>query len=166
MSRQSTHVISKPTKQLPWMIRLDLWGFSAQLVALPKDKGKNYQAAVRASFLGKMYTIQIQLSCPDFSFDRMLHVRNVVPNDSAMSVACRTGDFDSARKLLTSGAAHGSDITVGGWPVLDVSINTQTKIRSDNDSMQYAIESGSSRLVRLLLEYGAHPDMAYGDHDM
>ncbi len=122
MSKQSTQVISKPTKLLPWTVRFDRWGILAQVVVLPKDKGKSYQAAVHISLLGKMYTVQLQMSCPDFSFDRMLHVRNIVPTDSAMSVACRTGDFDSARRLLASGAAHGSDITLAGWPMLYVSV--------------------------------------------
>ena len=122
-SKQSSQIISKPTKLLPWTVRFDRWGLSAHVVVLPKDKGKSYQAAVHISLLGKMYTIQLQMSCPNFSFDRMLHVRNIVPTDSAMTVACRTGDFDSARRLLASGAAHGSDITLAGWPMLDVSAN-------------------------------------------
>jgi hypothetical protein len=37
-----------------------------------------------------------------------------------MTVACKTGDFDSARILLASGLAHVSDVTPGGWPMLDV----------------------------------------------
>ena len=122
MSKQSTHVISKPTKLLPWTVRFDRWGLSAQVVVLPKNNGKSYQAGVRISLLGKMYTFQLQIFCPDFSFDRMLHVRNIVPTNSAITVACRTGDFDSARRLLASGAAHGSDITLAGWPMLDVSL--------------------------------------------
>ena len=53
----------------------------------------------------------------------MLHVRNIVPTDSAMVVACLTGDFNGALELLTRGSAHGSDITPGGWPLLDVSVD-------------------------------------------
>ena len=116
-----TKPISKPTKLLPWTVRFDKWGVSAQIVVLPRDKGKSYQTAVQISLFGKLYTIQVQMSIPDFSFDRILHVRNTVPTNSAMTVACRTGDFDSARKLLSSGAAHGSDITLAGRPMLDVS---------------------------------------------
>ena len=161
-----TKPISQPTKLLPWTVRFDKWGVSAQIVVLPRDKGKSYQAAVQLALFGKLYTIQLQMSVPDFSFDRILHVRNTVPTNSAMTVACRTGDFDSARKLLSSGAAHGSDITLAGRPMLDVSVI----LSIPNNAMliigQYAIESGSARLVRLLLEHGAHPDMAYGDHDM
>lgn len=123
MSKQSSQIISKPTKLLPWTVQFNRWGLSTQLVVLPKDKSKSYQAAVHISLLGKMYTVQLQISCPDFSFDRILHVRNIVPDDSAMTVACRTGDFDSARRLLACGAAHGSDITPAGWPMLDVSVN-------------------------------------------
>jgi len=124
MTKQSTQVITKPTKLLPWTVRFDLWGFSAQVVVLPKDKGARYRAVVHISLLGKMYSVQLQMSCPGFSFDRMLHAPNIVPTDSAMTVACRTGDFDSARELLESGLAHGSDITPGGWPMLDVSVNS------------------------------------------
>ena len=142
MLKQSSQITSKPTKLLPWTIRFDRWGLSAQVIVLPKDKGKSYQAAVHISLLGKMYTIQLQMSCPDFSFDRMLHVRNIIPTDSAMTVACRTGDFDSARRLLASGAAHGSDITPAGWPMLDVSANILcSKIcnADSTDSMQLRV---------------------------
>lgn len=138
MSKQSSRIISKPTKLLPWTVQFDRWGLSAQLVVLPKDKGKSYQAAVHISLFGKMYTFQLQMSCPNFSFDRMLHVRNIVPDDSAMTVACRTGDFDSARRLLACGAAHGSDITPAGWPMLEVSakfLGFQTCNADDTGSM-------------------------------
>ena len=124
ISQQSTQVISKPTKLLPWAVRFDRWGFLAYIVALPKKNGKSYQAGVHISMLGKMYAAQLRMSCPDFSLDRMLHVRNIVPTDSAMTVACRTGDFHGAHKLLSSGAAHGSDITLAGWPMLDVSVRS------------------------------------------
>lgn len=123
ITKLSTQLITKPTKSLPWIVRFNRQGFSAQVVAVPKDKGNRYQAALHMSLLGKIYSVQLQMSCPDFSFDRMLHVRNIVPNNSAMTVACRTGDFDSARKLLSSGAAHGNDTTIAGWPMLDVSVN-------------------------------------------
>ncbi|KAK3935549.1 hypothetical protein QBC46DRAFT_422103 [Diplogelasinospora grovesii] len=150
-TNQSSRVLTKPTQLLPRTARFDRWGFSAQLVTLPKDKdkGTSYRAAVHISLLGKMYSVQLQMSSRGFSFDRMLHVRNIVPTDSEMVVACRTGDFDRARGLLARGLAHGSDITASGWPMLD-----------------YAIKSGSTRLVRLLLEHGADPDMAYGEHNM
>lgn len=122
LAKPMTQVITKPTKLVPRTARFDRWGFSAQLVRLPKDTGTSYRAAIHISLLGKMYSVQLQMSFPGFSFDRMLHVRNIVPNDSDMVVACKEGDFDSARKLLTSGLAHGSDITVLGWPLLDVSM--------------------------------------------
>lgn len=122
-TKLSTQLITKPTKSLPWIVRFDRQGFSAQVVAVPKDQGNRYQAAVHISLLGKIYSVQLQMSCPTFSFERMLHIRNIVPNDSAMTVACRTGDFDSAYKLLSSGVAHGNDTTLAGWPMLDVSMN-------------------------------------------
>ena len=143
MPKQSTQVISKPTKLLPWTFRFDQRGFSARVVALPKNKGKSYQAAVHVSLFGKMYAVQLQLSCPHFSFDRMLHVRNIVPTDSAMAVACRTGDFDNARKLLSSGAAHGSDITLAGWPMLDVSAKSlRIKICNAYDTGSMLLRAG------------------------
>lgn len=118
--KQSTQVLSKPTKLLPWTVQVDLPGFVAQVAALPKGKGKTYQAAIHLSLLGKMFLLELNISCPSFSFDRMLHVRNIVPADSPMTLACKTGDFDCARRLLASGAAQGSDITLAGWPMLDV----------------------------------------------
>lgn len=122
-------VVQKPmAKLLPRTARLDRQGFSAQLVALPKDEGTTYGAAVHISLFGRMYSVQLQMTCPGFSFDRMLHVRNIVPNDSDMAVACRTGDFDRAYKLLASGLAHGSDITASRWPMLDVSVHQSLRI--------------------------------------
>ncbi|KFA70720.1 hypothetical protein S40288_07606 [Stachybotrys chartarum IBT 40288] len=147
--KQSTQVLSRPTKLLPRGAKFSQLGFSAQIVSLPKGKHTRYRAAVQISLLGKMYFVQLQTSWPTFSFDQMIKVRNIVPNDSAMAVACRMGDFEGARRLLESGLAHGSDVAASGWPMLD-----------------YAIESGSARLVRLLLEHGAEPDVEYGEHNM
>ena len=138
ISEQSPQIMPNPTKLLPWIVKCDLWGSSAQVIALPKGKGKSYQADVHISMLGKLYTIQLQLSCPDLSFDRMLHVCNIVPSNSAMTAACKSGDFNSARKLLASGAAQGSDVTSAGWPMLDVSVDSsrnELRITDDADSM-------------------------------
>ncbi|RYP46066.1 hypothetical protein DL769_011416 [Monosporascus sp. CRB-8-3] len=148
-TKQSTKVITKPTKLLPRGARFDRWGFAAHLVALPQDRGTSYQAGLHISLLGKMYSVQLRISSPTFSLNPMLHVRNIVPTDSEMALVCKTGNFDRARQLLATGMAHGSDVTPSGWPMLD-----------------YAIESGSTRLVQLLLEHGAEPDMAYGEHNM
>jgi hypothetical protein len=120
--------IKPMAKLFPRTGRLDRQGFSAQLVALPKDEGTTYRAAVHISLFGRMYSVQLQMTCPGFSFDRMLHVRNIVPNDSDIAVACRTGDFDRACKLLASGLAHGSDITASGWPMLDVRVHQSLRI--------------------------------------
>jgi hypothetical protein len=128
MAQPLTQIITKPTKLLPRTARLDRQGFSAQLVALPKDEGTTYRAAVHISLFGRMYSVQLQLTCPGFSFDRGLHVRNIVPDDFDMAVACRTGDFDRARKLLASGLAQGSDITASGWPMLEVSVHQSLRI--------------------------------------
>ena len=119
-TKQSAQLSIKPSNLLPWAIRLDRQGFSAQVAALPKKNGSSYQANLHISLLGKMYSIHLQLAYPSFSFNRMLHIRNIVPTDSAITVACRTGDFNTARKLLISGAAHGSDVTLAGWPMLHV----------------------------------------------
>ncbi|KAL8840007.1 MAG: hypothetical protein Q9170_001491 [Blastenia crenularia] len=81
--RCQTHWTNQSNNLLPWVLRFELGGFSAQIAALPKNNGKSYQAGIHVSMFGKMYT--------------------------------------------------------------------------------YAIDSGSARLVRLLLEYGAQPDMMYGD---
>lgn len=133
-AKQLTKAITKPTKPLIWTVRSSQEAFSAQVIVLSKEKGTSYQAAVHISLLGKMYSVQLQMSCPGFSLDRMLHVRNIVPTDSAMTVACRTGDFGRALELLTSGLAHGSDITPGGWPMLDVSVNfLRTEMCSADD---------------------------------
>ena len=123
MTKQSSQVLTKPTKLLPSVVRFDQWGFSAHIVVLPKKKSTSYRAAVHVSLLGKMYSVQLKMSYPSFTFDRMLHVRNIVPTDSAMAIACRAGNFNGARELLASGSAQGSDVTVGGWPMLDVSVN-------------------------------------------
>ncbi|KAK4207532.1 ankyrin repeat-containing domain protein [Rhypophila decipiens] len=145
--------ITQPSKYSPRTSRLDKWGFSAHIVAIPGPKNINYRAAVHVAFLGKMYAVQLRVSTPggfQFSFnDTALHVHNIVANDSEMAIACRTGNFDRARILLTNNLAHGSDVTAAGWPMLD-----------------FAVESGSARLVRLLLDHGANPNFSYGDHNM
>jgi hypothetical protein len=127
MAKQLTQIITKSTKLLPQTVRLDRQGFSAQLVALPKDKRTTYRSVVHISLFGRMYSVQPQMVCPGFSFDRMLHVRNIVPNDSDMAT-CRTGDFNRARRLLASGLAHGSSITASRWPMLDVSMRQSLRI--------------------------------------
>lgn len=147
--KRSTQWMTRRAKLLPSILDFGRQGFSAQLVASAKDRNHSYQISVDVPLFGKMYSIELQMSYPAFTFDCMLHVRNIVPSDCAMAVACKTGDFDNARKILASGAAHGNDITEAGLPMLDL-----------------AIENGSARLVRLLLEYGAQPDMGYGEHNM
>jgi hypothetical protein len=124
VAKQTTQPITKPTKLLPRTTRFDTWGFSAQLVTLPRNKSMSHRAAVHISLLGRMFSLQLRMSFQRFSFDGMLHVRNVVPSDSEIAVACRTGDFDRARQLLASGLAHGSDITGSGSPMLEVSAAT------------------------------------------
>ena len=132
-TKQPAQAADRPISLLPWTIRFDRQGFSVQIHALPNDKGCSYQAAVHITLLGRMYSIHLQMVYPSFSFNRMLHVRNIVPTDSAMTVACRTGDFNTARKLLTSGAAHGSDVTLAGWPMLDVGVYSLCpKINANN----------------------------------
>ncbi len=69
-----------------------------------------------------MYSIQLQVAALSLSFSRMFHVRNIVPDDSDMAVACRAGDFDLADRLLRSGLAYGSVVTASGWTMLDVSV--------------------------------------------
>jgi hypothetical protein len=121
-SRQSTGMITKPTKLLPRRVRFGRWGFSAYLVALPKDDRTNYTVGLHISLMGKMYSVQLRMASPTFSPDPVWQVRNIVPVDSEMAMACRIGDFNRARQLLTSGLAHGSDVTDSGWPMLEVGI--------------------------------------------
>lgn len=121
LRKQSNQLTKKSTKLLPWTARFNQWGVSGQLTMLPKDESTSYRATVHVSVLSKTYSLQMKVILPEFTFDRMLHVRNIVPKDCAMVIACKTGDFDQARRLLERGEAQGSDITSGGWPMLDVS---------------------------------------------
>ncbi|GAB1318153.1 Transient receptor putative cation channel sub A member 1 [Madurella fahalii] len=148
-SKQSANTLTRPSKVLPRKVQFERWGFSAQLVALPRDQGASYHAAVRVSLLGKIYSVQMHMSWLGLSFDGMLHVHNIFPANSEIVFACRGGDFNRIRELLEGGWARGSDVTDSGWPMLD-----------------FAIQSGSARLVRLLLEHGAGPDMVYGEQNM
>ncbi len=95
-AKLSTQVITNPTKLLPRAARFDRWGFSAQLVRLPKETGSSYRAAVHISLFGRRYGVRMQMSNTGFSLDRMLHVHNIIPTDSAMTIACKTGAFDGA----------------------------------------------------------------------
>ncbi|KAI8634383.1 ankyrin repeat-containing domain protein [Xylariaceae sp. FL1651] len=143
------HGAVKTKKVLPRGTQFDRWGFSGRLVAVPRENGTSYQAGMRISLLGKMYSVQLRMTNPGFSFVPTLSVRNIVPTDSELASVCRAGNFDRARQLLTNSMAHGNDVTAAGWPMLD-----------------YAIESGSARLVRLLLDHGADPNLTYGEHHM
>lgn len=124
-------VTTKPKRLSPWIFRFGAYGLSARIAALQKGEGTSYQAGIHLVLLGRMFSVQLQMSCLGLSFDHMLHTRNVVPTDSPLAAACRNGDFNSARKLLESGTAQGSDITDAGWPMLDVSIaffHTETAV--------------------------------------
>lgn len=121
-AEQPRRAITKPAELLPWTFRFDRWGFSTQLVSLPRGKGTSYRAAVHISLFGKIYSVRLFKRGPGFSFDRAWRVCNIVPADSDMAVACSMGDFDRARILLTGGLAHGSDMNAPGWPMLDVSV--------------------------------------------
>ena len=129
-AKQPTQVVTKPAKLLPRSAAFSRWGFTAQLVTLPKDGGTDYRAALHMSLFGKMYSVQLRVSQPGFSFERTLQVRNMVPDDCEMAAACRTGDFDRARSLLNNNLAHGSDVTESGLPLLDVSLLSVSKTPS------------------------------------
>ncbi|KAI1444822.1 ankyrin repeat-containing domain protein [Annulohypoxylon stygium] len=148
ITKRPAQVITTPTKTLPRKIRFEGRGLSIQLVAVTKDEGTRYRAAAHISLFGKRYSVQFQRT-PSFSFDWVLRVRNIIPTDSDMAIACRAGDFHRVRTLLANGLTHGNDVTPSGWPMLD-----------------YAINSGSARLVRLLLDHGADLDAGYGEHSM
>ncbi|KAJ5175412.1 ankyrin [Penicillium canariense] len=150
MPRPSSQVIrNNPAKTGPRTASFERWGISTRIFTTSKEKGTSYQAGVHVSLFGKMYSVQVQMSLPEFSLYPTMNVRNTVSANSRMAIACKSGDFDRARQLLASGAARGNDVTPSGWPMLD-----------------YAIESGSSKLVRLLLDHGAEPDLTYGEHNM
>lgn len=119
-TKETTQVITMPHKLVPWSAQFESLGFSARVVTLPKEEGTQYRAAVNVSLLGKLYSVRLQVSLQNPSFDRMFHVHNIIPTDSAMALACKAGDFNGARLLLTKGLGHGSDVTASGLPVLDV----------------------------------------------
>ncbi len=81
VAKQPTQFISKPTKVLSWIVQFDLGGFSARIVDSPKDD-TSYWAAVQISFLDRVYSIRLQISYADLSFNHMPHVRNIVPTES------------------------------------------------------------------------------------
>jgi hypothetical protein len=111
----------KSTKARPKARRLDCWGFSTELVLLPKEQGTTSKLSIRLGLFSKTYTARVQVCWPELSFDSVMHVQNIVPSDSAMVRACRAGDFRSVQRLLAGGAAHCNDVTEAGWPMLDVS---------------------------------------------
>lgn len=113
-------------KQQPWTYLFDQRGISAQLVLLPYEKGTVYRAALHISLFDKMFSTHLQFSQSVFSFDRMLHVRNIVPSNAPMTIACQLGDFNTVRSLLQDGVASGSDVTPEGLPMLEVSCSRLT----------------------------------------
>lgn len=118
---ETTKAITMPHKLVPWSTQVEGLGFSARLVTLPKEEGTKYRAAMHMSLLGRLYSVRLQVSLQNPSFDRMFHVHNIIPTDSEMALACKAGDFNRTRRLLMDGLGHGSDVTASGLPVLDVS---------------------------------------------
>lgn len=120
----SRNRVSRAQKRLPWTVLYDQKGVSAQLTSLPCDKGTVYRAALHISLFDKMYSIHLQFSRSVFSFDRVLHVQNIVAGDAPFATACRVGDFETVRKLLLrDGFSSTSAVTSDGVPMLEVSRN-------------------------------------------
>lgn len=113
--------VAKLFKRRPRVVRLNGWGLSADLAMQEKQEGASSELTLRLGLFSKVYTAQIRVNWPGSSFDRMLHTQNMIPSDSPMVRACKAGDFRSVQRLLSSGAAHGNDVTDTGWPMLDVS---------------------------------------------
>lgn len=64
----------------------------------------------RISWLGKQW--------PSLTYS--VHIKNIVPSDSAIMRACDSGDVEQVRKILTSGQGGPSDIDEAGRSVLYV----------------------------------------------
>ncbi|KAF2224969.1 ankyrin repeat-containing domain protein [Elsinoe ampelina] len=133
--------LSKPLPQL------DRPGFSAQLVIHPQ--GRRNSMTLRMTAFSKIYTASFKVFWPSLSFCVALRSQNIVPMDSAIIQACTTGNFKQARHLLANGSAQVSDMSSDHWPILD-----------------YAIQGGSCRIVQLLLDHGADPNMTYDQSSM
>lgn len=118
--QRSTQLARQPANAGSWASGTDQYGFSAQVATIAKDKGTSYRAGIRVALLGKVYSVKLHVSLQNFSFYPIFNARNVVPINSEMAQACKTGDFSRVRGLLRSGKARGSDVTTGGWPMLDV----------------------------------------------
>jgi hypothetical protein len=113
--------LRRTIKLLPWKFLFVRKGISVQLVSLPYDKGTVYRATLHISLFQKIYSTRLTFSPSILNFDRMMHVRSIVPSDAPMTVACQVGDFDAVRSMLRDGVARGSDVTQEGLPMLEVS---------------------------------------------
>ncbi|KAF4552588.1 Ankyrin repeat-containing protein 34 [Elsinoe fawcettii] len=127
--------------------KLERPGFSAQLVV--RTSGKRKSLGLRISLCSRTYWASFKVFWPSLSFRMSLQSQNIIPQDAAVVQACTTGNFKRVQQLLVSSEARGDDVTVEQWPLLD-----------------YAIQGGSSRIVKLLLDHGADPNSAYDQCSM
>ena len=112
----------KVVQLFPKVTCLDRPGLSAQLVLTRKRDGSSFGMSLRLAAFSKVYSADFRFSWPLMTFTRAMHTQNIISSESAIVFACRTGDFDGARRLLTDGQAHPNDITESKTPLLDVSI--------------------------------------------
>ena len=137
----------------PKRTRLDRGAFSAQLVLLPYGDSMSYRLSLKLSMFQKMYSADFRVHWPtdvlNLSFERLMRTQNIISSGSDIVQACKSGDFRRVQRIFADGQARPSDVTESKWPLLD-----------------YAIEGGNSRIVQLLLDNGADPNLTYDQSDM
>ncbi|MCJ1261102.1 Ankyrin-1 [Lobaria immixta] len=79
----------------------------------------------------------------------LLSIRNVVPHESRIMIACEQGDIPVVQQLLQTKTASPHDIT-----------------RAGRTPLLLAIKSGDFELAKLLLDHNAEVNQSYGDYQM
>ncbi|KAE8444702.1 hypothetical protein EG329_014360 [Mollisiaceae sp. DMI_Dod_QoI] len=121
--------------------------------------GNDYQTTYNLSARGRLYRLLgLRLICLDLRLRRFpiaglglsfisgsLSVKNVVPEDSKIMTACKTGDIVSVKGLFRTRQASPHDVTP-----------------QNSSPLRYAIEHGSTDLVQVLLASGADVNAPFG----
>ena len=139
--------------------------------------GNDYQTTIDFSGRYRFQLLGLRLICFDLSVRRFpiaglglsfvyggFSVKNVVPEDSEIMAACKTGDIVSVKELFRTRLASPNDVTPENSSPLRVGSSAQLLNFTVSMLMyvQYAIENGSKELVQVILASGADANAPFG----
>lgn len=100
-------------------------GAQLTLSVTRENRGNVYQLHLQFKLpgLSKMFNICLSVGFASFVSSTHLNYSNVVPDDSAIAVACRIGDVDTARELFRQRRAHPTDVVMSRGHCCDSLLN-------------------------------------------